>query len=401
MSNAFNKISSFVSLNEAWKNLWNSSRPKSRETSGVDGESLNDFSINSVANLQSISRSLRKGTYTLSGLKPHFIIKPNGKIRVICVPCTRDRIVQGALLKFLSDKYTARFSNEVSYGFLKNRDVKKALLVAQSKRKKNPWVFKTDIKAFFDNIQRTDLKNKIRTIIKERSLHLILEAIVSSEIVISSNTEKRKLAQLEIKNGVGVRQGMPLSPFFSNIVLERFDRAATSAGYSALRYADDLIFFSASKVFCAEIESFCAKELKKVDLDIPPSGKPDSKTIIYSPKEDAEFLGLSISPEGAGYIIKVSSNQIAKILETFNHLSNVKELLARKLTIGRLGTYLKARKSGYINAYDLCSNIADLENQLEGVEQTILKKLYQNELHINLSTISSEAYTFLGLRNKS
>jgi group II intron reverse transcriptase/maturase len=398
MSKALLDIASYDALNEAWKRLYNESRARSRDTRGIDGESLNDFNINAVANLKSLSKQLKNGTYTFSGLKPFFIPKPNGKLRLICVPCTRDRIVQGALLKYLSERYTSRFSNEVSYGFLKDRGVKKALLVAQAKRKAKPWVLKTDIKSFFDNIDRSDLKQKIKSIVKQRSLHKLLETVIDSEIVTSTSTERRNVAKLDIKAGVGVRQGMPLSPFFSNVVLENFDNATTTAGYSALRYADDLIFFGNDDDFCKEIESFCTRELKKVNLEIPASGAVDSKTVIYSPSEDAEFLGLSLSPEGDGYTIKVSSEQIAKIVETFNHLGSVKELLARRLSLGNLSNHLRARKAGYTHAYDACTNLADLESQLENVEQKILKKLYTTELKIDLPKLSPEAYAFLGLR---
>ncbi|MFQ6404710.1 reverse transcriptase domain-containing protein [Methylophilus sp. 'Pure River'] len=398
MSNALHSIASYEALHTAWKRLFNEARPKSRDTYGIDKVSLNDFKVNEVANLKQISNELRHGKYTFLGLKPYFIPKPGGKLRLICVPCTRDRIVQGALLNFLSERYTSRFSNAVSYGFLKDRGVKKALLIAQSKRTAKPWVLKTDIKSFFDNIDRVDLKLKLKKVVRETSLHPLLNSIVDAEIVTFTRTERKKVASLEIKQGRGVRQGMPLSPFFSNVVLENFDKATTKAGYSALRYADDLIFFGPNNDFCKEIERFCIRELSRIDLAIPPSGIHGSKTVIYDPTQDADFLGLTISPSGKGYIVKVSDQQIAKIVETFNDLSKVSELVARKLSLGNLGNYLRARKAGFINAYDACTNLASLESQLDDVEQRVLRILYVKELGINLSEISAEAYGFLGLR---
>ena len=89
--------------------------------------------------------------------------------------------------------------------------------------------------------------------------------------------------------------------------------------------------------------------------------------------------------------------QIKSILDSFKVLANVGELLARKITIGRLLPHLSARKSGYIHAYDLCSNILELENSLNDIEQKVLKKIYKQDLGINLQTISKEVRTFLGL----
>jgi len=391
------QISSHSYLSQIWNELWSESRPNSRDTYGIDYESLNSFKTNSVSNIQSISKELRNGTYRLSPLRPFFLIKPNGKYRIICVPTTRDRIVQGALLSFLSNKYTDRFSNEISYGFLRNRGVKKALLSAQNKRKTKQWVFKTDIKAFFDNINRETLKARIKRTIKERSLHDLLLQAIDCEIQESRNTAK-KLRSFDIKHGLGVRQGMPLSPFFSNVILEEFDNAVAKTGYSAIRYADDLIFFAANKAICQEIEKFCIRQLKKEGLEIPLTNEPNSKSIIYSPNEHAEFLGVSICKDEKGYLVKLLADQLRSIKKTFTDMGNIKELNSRRIQLGTLGSYLRARKAGLIQAYAICSNIDSLENSLNDIEQIVLRRIYTNDLKINLSELTKEAYTFLGLR---
>jgi group II intron reverse transcriptase/maturase len=398
-SNTLKRISSFLSLQASWQNLWNEARPKSRGTYGIDEVSLNDFSKNAVANLHILSAQLRSGNYHFSELRPHFVEKPNGGVRVICIPTTQDRIVQGALLNFLSEKYTARFSNKISFGFLKGRTVKEALEVGRKKRQKKPWVFKTDIKAFFDRIQRDQLKEKIRRVVREPTLHPLLFEIVDCEIQTPNKYTKKKILSLGIESGRGVRQGMPLSPFFSNIVLEKFDKTVDSTGYSALRYADDLIFFSADEPTCKEIEKFCRRNLKKEGLEIPLLSDPKTKSVIFNPTEPADFLGVAICKSGASYQIKLLPDQIAKIQKAILDLGSIPELLSRKITIGKLGTSLGARKAGYINAYDMCSNIVELENALDHIEQKVLKRLYTEGLGIDLSKLSATAYTFLGLRN--
>ncbi len=396
-SNALTQISSHSYLSAIWDKLWIESRPKSRDTHGIDGQSLNEFKKNSVAYIHDISKALLNGTYQFSTLRPYFLEKPNGKLRVICIPTTSDRIVQGALLAFLSGKYTDRFSNEISYGFLKDRGVKKALQSAQSKRKSKQWVFKTDIKAFFDNINRDDLKSKIRKVIKERTLHDLLTKAVDCEIHYARASAK-KLQLLGIQPGRGTRQGMPLSPFFSNVVLERFDRSVAKTGYAAIRYADDLIFFAQDRSHCLEIEKFCIRQLAKEGLEIPAIDEPATKSIIYEPNEHAEFLGVAICKHKGGYQIKLLSSQIKYILKTFTDMGSVRELLSRKIQLGKLGFYLSARKAGYIQAYALCSNIAELENSLDDIEQKVLKRIYTEDLKINLSNLTAESYSFLGLR---
>lgn len=395
---ALDHIASFDNLQKAWKGLYNGSRAKSRSTAGVDGISLNDFAVNPVANIQQISRRLKSGSYTFSKLRPHFIIKPNGKERVICVPTTEDRVVQAALLHYLSSRYTTRYSNSVSYGFLKGRGVQAAVKEAARIRNIKSWVFKTDIKAFFDNIDRSELKTKIKRVIRESSLHALLAQVVDCEIEASGRNEKDRLAKQGIRTGHGVRQGMALSPFFSNVVLESFDNELVKSGFAALRYADDLIFFGTTRLECEGMEAFARTALAKEGLEIPLSTEKNSKSEYFGPKDDAEFLGIGICRTSAGlYSLRILPSQIAAIRKTFLDLGNIDQLLARGLTLGFLGQHLTAKKSGYIQAYSHSDNIAELETALDEIQIKVLKKIYKDGLLIPLKDLSPSAYAFLGL----
>ena len=171
------------------------------------------------------------------------IPKPNGKFRLICVPTIEDRIVQRALLLVLNQYYHKKFDNGISYGFISQKTVKDAALQACMLRKTHQWVYKTDISAFFDNIDREKLIEKIKSFIKHRSLHKLLFLAVSREVQTTSLAQEKRIKKLGIQRGLGIRQGMPLSPFFANLFLESFDNEIKATGLKAVRYADDLIFF--------------------------------------------------------------------------------------------------------------------------------------------------------------
>ena len=397
MTTALQRISSKQALISAWKTLWSKTRPKSRATNGSDGVSLHDFDTNHLGNLRAISRQIRNGTYAFSDLRPHFIDKGNGKLRVICIPTTRDRVVQGALLRLLQARYNARFSNTVSYGFLLGSSVKAALAQATTHRKAHPWVFKTDITAFFDRIPREELLTRIKRTIREKSLHELLEQVVRCEIQIASPSNEKKIHQQGIREGLGVRQGMPLSPFFSNLILERFDAQIEKAGLKAVRYADDLIFFADSETACRRIDEFCRESLAEDKLEIPPLGKLKSKSQIYSPTQDADFLGAAITLKNTKYSVLLPRAKIDKILKDFLDLSSIKELVSRRLDMSQLISLLAAKKAGYINAYDMCENLDQLEQSLDAVEQRVLKKIYTEQLGIDLSKLPPVAHRFLGL----
>ena len=200
-----------------------------------------------------------------------------------------------------------------------------------------------------------------------------------------------------IKEGRGIRQGMPLSPFFANLLMLAFDNAVKRKKYKCVRYADDLIFFADSYSECEEIADFCLEELGKLDLKIPKI-EEGSKSIIYEPSAPAEFLGLGLCFENGKYVLKLMQKQFEKIKDNLLQMASIKELLSRKIKLATLGQAIEARKSGYIHAYADCVNADRLEYGLEDIQQKVLRRIYTQGLDINLESLSGEAKSFLGLR---
>jgi len=386
----------YPSLSRAWNFLYHHTRASSRNTRGIDGISVNEVALDPKPELRRLAWELANGIFSFSPLRPHLIPKLNGKDRLICVPTIRDRIVQRALLDFLTSRYLTRFSNPISYGFVRYRTVQLAAKLACKHRSSLPWVFKTDIASFFDMVDRSLLANAIKRIIREKSIRPLLIAATLCEIDPPSRSTAKRITALGIKQGRGVRQGMPLSPFFANLILEQFDRSIIKTGYKAIRYADDLIFFASTEQECYKIHAFCRSELAKLKLSIPDVG-PESKSRIYEPNEPAEFLGLGLSLQEGSYTLRLMPKQMEKIRSELLHLSSISELLSRKITLASLAAQIQNRTSGYLNAYEVCTNIQEAENELAGLTQKILLKIYRDGLKINLETLSTEARTFLGV----
>jgi len=395
--NAFSSALSLGSLRQAFGTIFHAASPRSRNTVGVDDTSINDFRADEKAQLNRLARDIRQRRFHFDSLRPHLIPKPNDKYRLVCVPTVRDRVVQRALLDYLAERYADKLANKISYGFIKQRGVKKAVVDACKLRTSHPWVFKTDITSFFDRIERPRLADALRKIIRERSLHGVLLGALSCEIQTVKGSTGKRIRALGIHHGRGVRQGMPLSPFFSNIMLAGFDRSIEAHGYHAVRYADDLIFFADSREECEALAQYCAQELGKIGLEIPPVDA-GTKSVIYAPEQAAEFLGVSLAPFGAGYRVELAVSQIERVRSSLLALGSLNELVSRRITLPKLGHVLAVRKNGYLAAYDMCQNVDELERGLADLEQRILKKIYQEGLHINLATLSGEARAFLGLR---
>jgi hypothetical protein len=397
-SNARLKVLSLQALTHAWADLLHNTKPLSRNTSGVDGISINDFAQNPKHFLLQLSRELAKDRFHFSELRAVLIKKPNGKDRLICVPTVRDRIVQRALLNFLAERYHHKLANPVSYGFIKDRSVKDAALAACSHRVGKPWAFKTDITAFFDTVDRAILQDVLIKIVRESSLHpLLIEAMHCEAQPPRNRANRRRIAQLGIVAGKGLRQGMPLSPFFSNMLLGPFDAQVIKSGIFGIRYADDLIFFGRSRNECERIAQFCSEQFAKIHLSIPALGLANSKSVIYAPEEAAEFLGLELAPSQSGFELRLSSQQVERIRDEMLCYGSIKELLSRDVTLRTLGSVLRAKRTGYLAAYESCSNISEVDAHLKLLERKCLVKIYRDELKINLPALGADAHTFLGL----
>lgn len=395
-TSAYHHVLSRESLEHAWKRLYRRTKPTSRNTAGVDGMSINDFERDAKHHLSRLSKEIRQGSFRLSPLSPFLIPKPNGKDRLICVPTVRDRLVQRALLGFLAEKYGKILANEISYGFIQQRSVKMAAEAAISFRSDYPWAFKTDITSFFDRIPRDRLTLAIRSLVKERTLHPILTEVVGCEISPTSRGNEKRIRRLGIRDGLGVRQGMPLSPFFANAILIGFDTKVVRKAWKAVRYADDLIFFGKTEAECHEMAQQCRQMLSELELEIPEIG-PDSKSSIHAPNEAVEFLGLSLAKNGKGYALSLSPSQRQRIREEMLALGSVRELVSRRLGLANLGQVISAKKAGYLAAYDVCNNLSEIENDLDDMEYKVLHKLYVDELHIDLTRLTPEARRFLAI----
>lgn len=395
---ALDQVGSPATLDAAWKRILSSSRPRSRHTAGLDGESIDDVRKHSGHVVGVLAQQLKAKTFSFSPLKPQFIPKPGGKERLICIPAVRDRIVQRALLSSLTPRYQKLIANEISYGFVEGRSVADAATRACFLRAQRGWVYKTDIGSFFDNIARDQLAVTIRRRIREKSVWPLLVAASACEVKPWSANENAKIEAAGIFEGKGVRQGMPLSPFFANLFLDRFDEMIIKKKLAAVRYADDLIFFADSEKECGEIDELCRLELKKIGLTIPPLAN-GGKTVIYEPGDVCEFLGLGLQKNGAYYELVLLQSQREKIREKLDSLGDIQYLNSKGISLSNLGMHITSRISGYMSAYEHCTNVNELENVLIDQHQKILRRvLGPNGLKVPLSSLSPAARTFVGLQ---
>lgn len=389
-------VSSIAELRKAWHRISSGKLHKSGLRTDADGTSLFNFGAALDSELFRLSYVLRSGKYTFSPLDPFFLPKGNGKFRVICVPTVADRVVQRSILSVLSAKQQW-MTNPISYGFVSGGGVEKAAHKAVQHRQARPWVFKTDITKFFDHVDRHLLKEQVLKHVKQKSLHSLLFRAIECEIKPRHTSHVDRLKKLDIVEGRGVRQGMPLSPFFANLFLADFDKACVKSGRRVLRYADDLICFATSEAEARDHEAFCLNELATIKLLIPALGT-DSKSQIYDPTTPAEFLGVEIAPKAAaGYEIRIANAQMSSIKNVLYQLGSIRELRKMDLDITKFGNSLSSRIAAYEAAYSFCANSGDLSQRLADWSNAIREGVAK-DLGLDPLKLSSDARWFLGLK---
>ena len=381
----------------AWKNLYHTANPHQRKfTRGMDNESLEDIRKHDLVVLKRISSQLKSTEgYIFSGLKPVLVKKDNGKNRVVCIPTCRDRIVQKAIQTAIINS-RSRYTdfNTIYYGFIKHYGVQNAIARALEIRTQHPFVYKTDISAFFDNIDRIRMKAEIKKKIRISSLYDLIARAIDMEIWTEDKNVKKKILEAGIHAGRGVRQGMPLSPLFANLYLSNLDLKIREKQYSAVRYADDIIICTDSEKECHSVHAFMAKELEKISLHIP-SIEEKKKTKIYNPKQVVEFLGIGIQKEGEKYISVITSEQRQEVKNNIFRFADFQYLNARQINFPKLALVLRSTINGYLGVYGECSDYSTFSNQLSQWSKSAVRDLLKKNYRIDINELDNVHRSFL------
>ncbi|HEX5413950.1 MAG TPA: reverse transcriptase/maturase family protein [Terriglobia bacterium] len=170
-----------------------------------------------------------------------------------------NRIVERAIVRRLN-QYLDEYLSDHSYGFRPRRSPKNAILAARKViRGGFYWALKTDIKDFFDNVDRELLEKRSRAVIIDEPLcETILSAISPVVLVGNLSFERRN----------GLPQGNGVAPFLSNLYLTDVDEACADLRY--FRYADDILILGHSKQDVQRAKDRLKKLVRPLGLQLNP-----------------------------------------------------------------------------------------------------------------------------------
>jgi RNA-directed DNA polymerase len=224
----YDKVYGLSNLKAAWQRV-----KANRGGGGVDRMSIDDFDKDADVRLEKLSEALRTNTYKPLPVRRTYIPKLGSpEKRPLGIPTIIDRIVQTALRNVIEPIFEQEF-DPCSYGFRPNLGCQNALeeierLLAAG----YVHVVDVDLRKYFDMIPRQGLMNEVAKRIADGRVLDLIEAYLHQGVL-----EGMKLWMPE----KGTPQGAVISPLLANVYLHPVDTAMRQAGFTLVRYADDMV----------------------------------------------------------------------------------------------------------------------------------------------------------------
>lgn len=341
----FEELCSTRRLLQGWREV-----RKNRGASGSDGQTIETFELKLSEEIKQIQEELGNWTYKPKPVRRVEIPKPDGAgVRLLGVPCIRDRVVQTAIKQLLEPILDPIFSNS-SYGFRPGKNQTQAVEAAQKiVQSGKGFVVDIDLSKFFDKVNQDRLIGRLgKEIEDKRILKLVgmtLRSGVMKDGMITPTME-------------GTTQGSPLSPLLSNLVLDELDKEIESRGLEFCRFADDCNIFvrtrRAAERVMKGIGEFIEKKLKLV-VNREKSQVAESSLV--------KFLGMTIV-NGTRAIARKS---IRRAMEKVNELTPRGTNEKLENTILKINSWYM----GWSNYYSM----TQYPSQLKAIEAHVRRRL--------------------------
>lgn len=268
-------------LREAWRQV-----KANRGAPGVDGESIEAIvsSGEEQAMISRLQKQLRAKTYRFQPVRRVDIPKPKGGTRPLGIATVEDRVVQTAMKLVLEPIFEAGF-HDCSYGYRPRRDARMASeAIRQDLYRGSVWaVVEIDFRSYFTTIPHDKLMILIRGRVRDGSMLRLIKQSLTVGVAYKGQVEPTR---------VGVPQGSPISPLYSNIYLNLIDQVwhkrkyPEKLGATLHRYADDAILVC-RKSATAALEAFEAIA-QRMELTVN-----REKTRVTKLTEGFDFLGFN------------------------------------------------------------------------------------------------------------
>ena len=314
-------------LEAAWQRV-----ARNRGAAGVDGQSVDRFSLRAEQYLLELHRALKEGSYRPSPVARVEIPKPDGKTRPLGIPTVKDRIVQAALKMVVEPIFEVQF-RPGSYGFRPGLGCKDALREVDRLLKEGfVHVVDADLKAYFDSIPHDRLMALVKGSIGDGRVLSLIEGFLHQEIV----TETARW-----QPETGTPQGAVLSPLLANLYLHPLDLLMEHGGFRMVRYADDFVILCASEAEAAEALRLVSAWVSDAGLALHPDKTKVCNCLL--PGQGFDFLGYRF--EGGMRFVR------AKSLTAFKDRIRARTKRSRGDSLGRIVADLEPILRGWFEYF--------------------------------------------------
>jgi group II intron reverse transcriptase/maturase len=220
---------------EAWQQV-----KANKGAPGIDGAAIDRIVEQGKEGemIDRLQRQLREKSYRFSPVKIVEIPKAKGGTRKLGIAIVKDRVVQTALKIVIEPIFEANF-HDCSYGYRPKRNAKQATEAILNDLYNRAWgVVELDFKSYFDTIPHRNLLILIQKRISDGSVLKLIKQTLKVGVYDKGNIIPTKM---------GVVQGSPVSPLYSNIYLNLIDQLWHKRKYpqklqaTMHRYCDDAI----------------------------------------------------------------------------------------------------------------------------------------------------------------
>jgi RNA-directed DNA polymerase len=180
----------------------------------------------------------------------------------------------------------------------------------------NTFVFRTDVKSYYESINHEILLDKLSVYIKDKMVMNLLSQYLKRSV------ESGGLFK-DIKQGIS--SGCPLSPLISSFYLYELDKEMEDKPVLYRRYMDDIIVLSPTRWKLRKAIKTVNQHFEKLKLKQHPD-----KTTIGRIKNGFDFLGYQFGKDKITVSIRTLQNHIRRITQLYEqkkHLPNWKMLL--------------------------------------------------------------------------
>lgn len=229
----FDNLFSAASLEEVFREKFSSVASK-----GVDRLNGFQYGVKSQEDFVVVSEKISNGKFRFSPFLE--ILKNKGRDkrpRLIGIPTIRDRVVLYQLNRFLSACYPERVPKNVASTY-----VREIFSVLKDKDPAETWICSTDIKSFYDSIDRDLLVKMLGERLGSMSALKLVEHALSTPIV-PRNSRRNKYKEFMPKTGV--QQGLAISNILASIYMQNIDESMAKEGVTYYRYVDDVLMYGA------------------------------------------------------------------------------------------------------------------------------------------------------------